>query len=380
MPEMERADNMKKMLLIVPSLHQGGSEKVCAATAVVLKPYFDVRIAIFDSRNIDFDVEDVSVADLGLPSRPGKLAKVFNVCRRGWRLYCLKKREKIDIAYSMGPTANLANVFSRMLPGGKGAKCWLGVMSYMDMDSSWLGLFCKKADRLLCCSETLRGMIEKKFACSCTYTLTGFFDIPQIQARAAEEEASLPWKDGRVIVSMGREDVVKGFWHLLKIFSLVHRELPDTRLLIIGKGEFTAYRKLAADLGVADAVHFAGLQKNPYPYLKRGTLYLLTSYWEGFPNALVEAMALGLPAVATDCMTGPAEIFDGKYGVLVPNMGKEPDMDASHIEEEEKSTAARVTALLRDEEELARYSRLSVERAGVFSKEAYIQKIREWSE
>ena len=54
-------------------------------------------------------------------------------------------------------------------------------------------------------------------------------------------------------------------------------------------------------------------------------------------------------------------------------------MDASHIEKEEKNTAARVTALLQDEEELARYSRLSVERAGVFSKEAYIQKIREWS-
>lgn len=370
---------MKKLLLIVPSLHQGGSEKVCAMTAVILKPYFDVQIAIFDSRNVDFDVEDVPVADLGLPSRPGKLAKVINVCKRGWRLYRLKKREQIDIAYSFGPTANLANVFSRLLPGGKRAKCWLGVMSYMDMDSSWLGLFCKKSDRLLCCSETLRRMIEEKYGCDHTYTLTGFFDIAQIRARAEEGEAQLPWQEGRIIVSMGREDVVKGFWHLLKIFSLVHRKLPDTRLLIIGKGEFTAYRKLAADLGIADAVYFAGLQKNPYPYLKKGTLYLLTSYWEGFPNALVEAMAMGLPAVATDCMTGPAEIFDGKYGVLVPNMGKEPDMDASHIEEEEENTAARVAALLQDGEELARYSRLSVERAGVFSKEAYIRKIREWS-
>ena len=178
---------------------------------------------------------------------------------------------------------------------------------------------------------------------------------------------------------MGREDVVKGFWHLLKIFSLVHEKLPDTRLLIIGKGEFTPYRKLADNLGIADAVCFAGLQKNPYPYLKKGSLYLLTSYWEGFPNALVEAMALGLVPVATDCMTGPAEIFDGKYGVLVPNMGKDPDMDASHMEEEEINTAALVTALLQNEEEMARYSRLAVERAGVFSKEEYIRKIREWS-
>ena len=370
---------MKKLLLIVPSLHQGGAEKVCAATAVILKPWFEVQIAIFDSANIDFDVEGVPVHDLGLPSRPGKLAKVLNVFRRANRLNRLKKKELIDIAYSFGPTANLANVFAGRLFSRKGPVCWLGVMSYMDMDSSWLGLFCKRCDRLLCCSETLRQMIEKKYACGRTCTLPGFFDIAQIRKRADEEEPTLPWQGGRIICSMGREDVVKGFWHLLKIFSLVHEKLPDTRLLIIGKGEFTPYRKLADNLGIADAVCFAGLQKNPYPYLKKGSLYLLTSYWEGFPNAPVEAMALGLVPVTTECMTGPAEIFDGKYGVLVPNMGKDPDMDASHMEEEEINTAALVTALLQNEEEMARYSRLAVERAGVFSKEEYIHKIREWS-
>lgn len=370
---------MKKLLLIVPSLHQGGSEKVCAMTAVILKPYFEVQIAIFDSENIDFDVEGVPVTDLGLPSRPGKLAKILNVLRRGYRLNKLKKRERIDIAYSFGPTANLANVFAGRFFSRKGPECWLGVMSYMDMDSSWLGLFCRRSDKLLCCSETLRRMIADKYDCDHTYTLTGFFDIAQIRARAEEEEPQLPWKDGRIIVSMGREDAVKGFWHLLKIFSMVHEALSDTRLMIIGKGEFTLYRKLAADLGIADAVYFTGLQKNPYPYLKKGSLYLLTSYWEGFPNALVEAMAMGLVAVATDCMTGPAEIFDGKYGILVPNMGKEPDMDASNIEEEEKRTAERIVELMQNEEEMARYSRLSVERAGVFSKEEYIRKIREWA-
>lgn len=370
---------MKKMLLIVPSLHQGGSEKVCAMTARILQPYFEVHIAIFDSRNIDFDVAGTPVTDLGLPSRPGKLAKVLNVFRRGRRLACLKKREQIDIAYSFGPTANLANIFSRGLFFRNGAKLWLGVMSYMDMDNPWLGLFCRRADRLLCCSETLRSMIQKKYGCDNTYTLTGAFDIPEICSMAEKEEPVLPWQEGRMIVSMGREDVVKGFWHLLKIFSLVHQSLPDTKLLIIGKGEFTEYRQLAKNLNIEDAVCFTGLQKNPYPYLKKCCLYLLTSYFEGFPNALVEAMSLGLVAVATDCMTGPAEIFDGRYGILVPNMKQEPDMDAAHIEEEERRVAARVTALLQNEEEMARYSRLSVERAAVYSREEYIRKIREWS-
>ena len=370
---------MKKLLLIAPSLHQGGLEKVCAMTAVILKPYFEVKIAVFDSANIDFDVEGTPVIDLALPSRPGKAAKVLNVLRRAHRLNRLKREEGFDIAYSFGNTANLANVFAGRLFTRRGTKCWLGVRSYMDLDSPWIGLYCKRADRLLCCSETLRQMIEKKYGCRHACTLQNFFDIDQIRTRAAEGEAQLPWQDGRIICSMGREDTVKGFWHLIKIFSLVYKAIPDTRLLIIGKGEFTPYRKLAADLGIADAVCFAGLQKNPYPYLEKGTLYLLTSYWEGFPNALVEAMALGLVAVATDCMTGPAEILDGTYGVLVPNMGKEPDMDAAHIEEEEQRIADRVIALMQDEEEMARYGRLSVERAGDFSKEEYIRKIREWS-
>lgn len=371
---------MKRLLLIAPSLHQGGLEKVCATTAVILKPYFEVKIAVFDSENIDFDVEGTPVIDLNAPSRPGKLAKILNVLRRAYRLHRLQKRERIDIAYSFGNTANLANVFAGRLLTKKGPKCWLGVRSYMDLDGAKIRLYCKYADRLLCCSETIRQMVEEKYACKHACTLQNFFDIAQIEARAKEGEARLPWQDGRIIVSMGRGDVVKGYWHLFKIFSLVHETLPDTKLLLIGKGEFTAYRKLAADLGIADAVCFAGLQKNPYPYLKKGTLYLLTSYWEGFPNALVEAMALGIVAVATDCLTGPAEIFDGKYGILVPNMSKEPDMDASHIEEEERRTAKRVIALLQDEEEMARYSRLSVERAGAFSKEEYIRKIREWAD
>lgn len=373
--ERGQLEVMKKLLLIVPSLHQGGSEKVCAATARILAPYFDVQIAIFDSRDIAFDVGEIKVTDLKLPTRPGKLGKIINVCRRGYRLYQLKRREQIDIAYSFGPTANLANIFS-----GRSAKRWLGVMSYMDMDSPWrLKLFCKCSDKILCCSETLHEMVEKQYSCDHVYTLQGFFDVAEITELAKAKEAQIPWKDGRIIVSMGREDVVKGFWHLLKIFSIVYKALPDTRLMIIGKGEFTEYRALAKDLGIEDVVYFAGLQKNPYPYLKRSSLYLLTSYFEGFPNALVEAMTLGLPAVATDCMTGPKEIFEDRYGILIPNMSPEADMDAGNIDRDERMAAARVIELLQSKDEMERYSKLSSERALVYSKEEYIRKIREWS-
>lgn len=366
---------MKKLLLIVPSLHQGGLEKVCAATARLLQPYFDVQIAIFDSRSIAYDIKGIPVVDLRLPSRPGVIAKVINVLRRGMRLRKLKKEAQIDIAYSFGPTANLANIAS----GGR-AKMWLGIRSYMDMGNpKQIRLFCRCADMVVCCSETICREVQEKYRCGKAVTLQNPFDIKEVKLLSGREEAELPWKEGRILISMGREDSVKGFWHLLKSFALVHEKLSDTRLMIIGKGEFEPYKELAEKLGVNEDIFFTGLKKNPYPYLKKGTLYVLTSYYEGFPNAMVEAMSMGLPVIATDCKTGPREILEDRYGILIPNMEPEPDFDPLHITEEERDLAGQIIGLLEDQDRMQHYCEMALKRAGDYTAESYIEKIRGWA-
>lgn len=366
---------MKKLLLIVPSLHQGGLEKVCAATARLLQPYFDVQIAIFDSRSIAYDIKGIPVVDLRLPSRPGVIAKVINVLRRGMRLRKLKKKEQIDIAYSFGPTANLANIAS----GGR-AKMWLGIRSYMDMGNpKQIRLFCRCADMVVCCSETICREVQEQYRCGKAVTLQNPFDIKEVKLLSGSEEAELPWKEGRILISMGREDSVKGFWHLLKSFALVHEKLPDTRLMIIGKGEFEPYKELAEKLGVNEDIFFTGLKKNPYPYLKKGTLYVLTSYYEGFPNAMVEAMSMGLPVIATDCKTGPREILEDRYGILIPNMEPEPDFDPLHITEEERDLAGQIIGLLEDQDRMQHYREMALKRAGDYTAESYIEKICGWA-
>lgn len=366
----------KRMMLLVPMLHQGGFEKVCVVTARLLEPYYDVYVVIFDSKDIAYDIKGINVIDLRLGSKKGAPAKAMQVIRRCIGVMRLKKDLKIDISYSFGPTANLVNALTC-----RNNQVWLGIRSYMDMGNPrQIRFFSKKSDKLICCSETIRKEIEEKYKCNHAYTLHNPFDIAEVTALAMQEEAEIPWEDGRIIVSMGREDVVKGFWHLLKIFSEVHKKLPDTKLMIIGKGGFEEYRQLARDLGIDEAVYFTGLKKNPYPYLKKSSLYLLTSYYEGFPNALVEAMALGIPAVATDCMTGPREILEDKYGILIPNMSPEPDMNAENIGRDEQTVASCVVGLLEDEKEMNRYRKLAVERASMYSKDKYVQKIREWAE
>ena len=366
---------MKKLLLIVPLLHQGGFEKVCVTTARLLQPYFQVQIAIFDSRDIAYDIKGIPVLDLRLESRPGKFAKILNVLKRGYKLRQIKKKENIDIAYSFGPTANLANIVSF----GKSEK-WLGIRSYMDMENpGQIRLFCKCADKVICCSEVICREIREKYRCDKAVTLNNPFDIKQAEALSVQEETELPWTEGRIIMSMGREDVVKGFWHLIKSFSLVHAKLPDTKLVIIGKGEYTEYRELVNKLGIDDEVYFTGVKKNPYPYLKKGSLYVLTSYNEGFPNAMVEAMALGMPVIATDCLTGPKEILEDKYGILIPNMDPKPDFSPENITEEEKNLADQMIALLEDKEKAAHFRKMAKKRAGDFTAEAYIEKIKEFA-
>ncbi len=368
----------KRIMLIVPMLHQGGFERVCVTTARLLEPYFDIYIVLFDSKDIAYDIKGLNVADLHLGVREGKIGKALNVVKRSLAVRKLKKEWEIDIAYSFGPSANMVNVFSR-----SDEEVWTGIRSYMDMGNKRLiKLFARKADKVLCCSRRIEEEVATKYHCKKAVTLYNPLDVKELQENALEEEIRLPWEDREnIIVSMGREDDVKGFWHLIKSFSLVKKEVPDGKLMIIGDGEFEEYRTLAKELGVGDDVYFTGVKKNPFPYLKAAKVYVLTSYHEGFPNALIEAMALGLPVIATDCLTGPREILRKEnlsYGILIPNMSPEKDLDPLRISGEEKNLAVEISKMLTDRDYRKKYEKASAIRVRDFSNEYYVECLMGW--
>lgn len=122
-----------------------------------------------------------------------------------------------------------------------------------------------------------------------------------------------------VVLSVGRLTAAKDYPTLLRAFSLVIRARP-VRLVILGEGEERArLEAMVWDLGLEDVVSLPGFVKNPYAYMSKAAVFVLSSAWEGFGNVLVEAMACGTPVVSTNCPSGPAEILEsGKYGRLVP--------------------------------------------------------------
>jgi GalNAc-alpha-(1->4)-GalNAc-alpha-(1->3)-diNAcBac-PP-undecaprenol alpha-1,4-N-acetyl-D-galactosaminyltransferase len=123
-----------------------------------------------------------------------------------------------------------------------------------------------------------------------------------------------------IIIAVGRLSREKGFDGLLRAFHLGFRDAPNWKLEIWGEGPQRPYLEaLIQELRLADRVKICGHTTDPWSVMVRAQLFALTSAYEGFPNAMLEAMALGLPAVAYDCNSGPRDLTDGgRVGRLVP--------------------------------------------------------------
>ncbi len=145
--------------------------------------------------------------------------------------------------------------------------------------------------------------------------------VPQDLDELVCEPVAHPWlQAGRsqaTIVSLGRLVPQKGLDTLLRALQIGPL---DARLIILGDGPSRELlERLALELGIRDRVDFVGTDLNPFKYLARADLFVMTSRWEGFGNTLVEALACGCPVVATNCESGPSEILEGgRFGSLVP--------------------------------------------------------------
>lgn len=322
-----------RVLMLITELSMGGAARMVRELSNALRRDMDVVEAVFNHADgVDFPG---SQAPISLDVRGGgePAAKVMNLARRVSRARRLKRDLKIDVSISHLEGAHWVDVLSRgrekvilcmhgsILHNGdvRGAAGWLRSRVIMP-------LVCNRADRIVTVS---RGIADELASLGVDrrriVAIPNGFDLATIERRAAEPltAGEERWFDGvPVLIATGRLAAQKNHSALLDVFADLRRRRP-CRLLIAGDGPLRS-RLLdqAQTLGLVVAqpwtqrpppaapdVVFLGVQANPFRFMARADLYLMTSGWEGFPLALCEAMACGTPVVTTDCFTGPREIL-----------------------------------------------------------------------
>ena len=383
-------EGRRNLVLITPMLHQGGFERVCIETARLMKDDYNITIVIFSDKDIAFDVSGLNVVNLDVGVRDGKIAKVLNILKRRGRLKALEKHLHTDDVYSFGLSASIVNCAAADMHSHKHIMRYVGLRGYADLeDKDAMKLYAAKADGIISCSQLIEDEFRSTFGGKDNYVLYNPCDIEKIKKDAMKGSAEMPFPKGTdVIVSLGREVHLKDFPFMVGAFRYIHEKRPNTGLMIVGDGTYKVEKKLAEDLGISDSVYFTGLKTEPYSYLKMGYIYLLTSFTEGFPNAMVEAMSLGIPVVSVNCKSGPAEILDdastydsaetvyGKCGIICPEVTEEDFHNDDVMQKKERIFADAALKLMSDRDMYDKYSEASKERAMYFSQESYIKNLK----
>jgi len=325
-------NTMIDMMIVIHSLRGGGAERVVINLLKALdKRDFAITLVLFQG---DFDYtlpDNIEISILQAPSGENILKKSRGFILKIILLARLIKKRKPDLVFSLISAANVITILANFLSGTQ-SKVVVGEQLNPseglkdDRHSRIIGPLMKyvypQAERIIAASGGIKKDLIANFSLPDTMidVIYNPVDIEEIE-HLATEEVTHPWFHDNVpiLVSVGRLTKQKGYPYLLSAFSLVRQTLP-CRLLIIGSGEDEGKLiQTVNEYGLHNDIDFIGFQRNPFKYMARADVFVLSSLYEGFGNVIVEAMALGLPVISTDCQSGPSEIIeDKKNGVLVP--------------------------------------------------------------
>ncbi|MBI3858591.1 MAG: glycosyltransferase family 4 protein [Planctomycetes bacterium] len=164
-------------------------------------------------------------------------------------------------------------------------------------------------------TRTVFDEFAKRFPGTPIHIIPNPVQIPVFRSPGDRRTSDAP----RRVIAIGRLTREKGMDLFLRAFGAASRENPEWTLTILGEGpERSGLERLISGLSLSGKVKLEGQVNSPLPYLRNSDIFVLPSRYEGFPNALLEAMACGLPVVSFDCPSGPREIIrDGEDGILV---------------------------------------------------------------
>lgn len=316
-----------KILFLLSSFGSGGSERTVAyISEYMAENGHDVTILTI-SGEVFYDIHDrVKIQTLNIPSKPKNLIdKYIKVAKRFILTRRAVAKAHPDVVFCILP-------FSAKFILGQKKKCGYKLMSaenslpqsYSEKLMKYIQRVYRECDGVVFQTERARDFYPADIqnngriinnAVGNPYV----YKVPECLSRRP------------VVSAMGRICAVKDYPNLIKAFSIVLKSHPEFTLEIYGEGPDTdKLIEYADSLGIKDKVIFCGAHTDAIMRIYDSSCYVLSSQYEGMPNALMEAMAVGLPCVSTDCPNGPAELIeDGVNGVLVPV--SDPDALATAI-------------------------------------------------
>lgn len=335
-----------KIAFVLPALNMGGAQRVVTVLANALVRHYDVFIITFTNTKRYYSLDDnitlINCVDKIDPSKSAFQAIKSNFILIK-RIHSIVKKHKIDLLIGFLTSANIITTLVANF-------CNLPVII-----SERNNPYSQKISKIW---ELMRSFTYPRanFVVVQTETIKSFYSgkikedrlriLPNPISPELTYQRNANTKKENLILNAGRLTDQKAQDVLIKAFARI--EKTDWKLIIAGEGSNREkYEKLIQELGLGEKVLLLGRQKNIYALYNKSRIFAFSSIYEGFPNALIEAMHFGLACVSTDCPTGPSELIeDGKNGYLVPM-------------NDDEAFAEKLTVLMNDSEESEAFGKLA---------------------